>query len=91
MLLASGILFEVPIAMAALARMGVASATLYRRQWRVAIVAIAAIAAILPGGDPFSMMLLMVPQIVLYGVAIARRPGSARYPRRRGEPTHLTR
>ena len=79
MLLASGILFEVPIAMAALARMGVASAALYRRQWRVAIVAIAAIAAVLPGGDPFSMALLMGPQIVLYGlgIALAARFGQA--------------
>ncbi len=71
MLLASGIMFEVPIAMAALARMGVASARLYRQQWRIAIVAMAAIAAILPGGDPISMALLMIPQFVLYGVGIA--------------------
>jgi sec-independent protein translocase protein TatC len=71
MLLASGLLFEVPAAMTALARMGVASAGLYRRQWRVALVAMAAIAAILPGGDPVSMVLLMVPQLVLYAVGIA--------------------
>ena len=71
MLLASGLLFEVPIAMAALSRMGVTSARMYRTHWRVAIVAIAAIAAILPGGDPISMGLLMVPQVVLYGVGIA--------------------
>jgi sec-independent protein translocase protein TatC len=71
MLLASGILFEVPIAMAALSRMGVTSAHLYRTQWRIAIVVIAAIAAVLPGGDPISMGLLMIPQIILYGVGIA--------------------
>jgi sec-independent protein translocase protein TatC len=71
MLLASGIMFEVPIAMAALARMGVASAGLYRRQWSVALVGMAAIAAVLPGGDPISMVLLMLPQFVLYGVGIA--------------------
>jgi sec-independent protein translocase protein TatC len=71
MLLASGILFEVPIAMAVVARMGLASAALYRKQWRIALVAIAAIAAILPGGDPISMVLLMLPQFVLYGVGIA--------------------
>lgn len=71
MLLASGILFEVPIAMAALSRMGVTSARMYRTQWRVAIVVIAAIAAVLPGGDPISMGLLMIPQVVLYGVGIA--------------------
>ena len=31
----------------------------------------AAIAAVLPGGDPISMGLLMIPQVVLYGVGIA--------------------
>jgi sec-independent protein translocase protein TatC len=66
MLLASGMLFEVPLAMLALARLGVVTAAMYRRHWRVALVAIATIAAILPGGDPFSMLLLMVPQIALY-------------------------
>ncbi|MGE3234777.1 MAG: twin-arginine translocase subunit TatC [Thermoleophilia bacterium] len=71
MLLASGILFEVPVAMAALSRMGVTSARMYRTHWRIAIVAIAAIAAVLPGGDPISMGLLMIPQLVLYGVGIA--------------------
>jgi sec-independent protein translocase protein TatC len=63
-------MFEVPIAMLAFARMGLASASLYIRQWRVALVVIAALAAILPGGDPFSMLLLMIPQIALYGLGI---------------------
>jgi sec-independent protein translocase protein TatC len=78
LLLGAGLSFEVPIAMLALARIGVASASLYRRQWRVAIVVIAVIAAILPGGDPFSMLLLMIPQILLYsvGIALAARWGS---------------
>jgi len=77
LLLGSGLMFEVPVAMLALARIGVASAELYVRQWRVAIVVIAALAAILPGGDPFSMLLLMIPQIALYGLGIvlARRFG----------------
>ena len=70
LMLASGLMFEVPVAMLALARIGVTSADFYIRHWRVAIVLIAALAAILPGGDPFSMLLLMVPQIVLYGLGI---------------------
>jgi len=77
LMLGGGIMFEVPIAMLALARIGVTSAEFYVRQWRVAIVAIAFFAAILPGGDPFSMLLLMIPQVVLYGLGIvlARRFG----------------
>ena len=70
LVLASGLMFEVPIAMLGFARIGLASAEFYRRQWRVAIVAIAVIAALLPGGDPLSMMLLMIPQIVLYALGI---------------------
>lgn len=77
MMLGGGLMFEVPVAMVALARIGVTSAEFYVRQWRVAIVVIAAFAAILPGGDPFSMLLLMIPQVVLYGLGIllARRFG----------------
>jgi sec-independent protein translocase protein TatC len=77
LMLGSGIMFEVPIAMVALARIGVTSADFYVRQWRIAIVVIAAIAAVLPGGDPFSMLLLMIPQIGLYavGVVLARKFG----------------
>ena len=70
LLLATGLVFEVPVAMVALARLGVADAAFYRRQWRYAIVVIAIIAAILPGGDPFTMILLMIPQIILYQVGI---------------------
>lgn len=77
LMLGGGLMFEVPVAMLALARIGVTSAEFYVRQWRVAIVVIAALAAILPGGDPFSMLLLMIPQVALYGLGIllARRFG----------------
>jgi sec-independent protein translocase protein TatC len=70
LLLAGGLVFEVPVAMLALARIGVVTAGQFRRGWRVAIVVIAFVAAILPGGDPFSMLLLMIPQILLYQVGI---------------------
>ena len=77
LMLGAGLMFEVPVAMLALARIGVTSAEFYIRHWRVAIVLIAALAAILPGGDPFSMLLLMIPQLVLYalGIWLAKRFG----------------
>ncbi|WP_217924479.1 twin-arginine translocase subunit TatC [Miltoncostaea oceani] len=77
MMLGTGLMFEVPVAMLAMARIGVVSAELFVRHWRIALVLIAAFAAILPGGDPFSMVLLMAPQILLYGLGIllARRFG----------------
>ncbi len=70
LLLGSGLIFEVPVAMLALARIGVVTAAQFRKNWRIAIVVIAILAAILPGGDPFSMVLLMVPQLILYQVGI---------------------
>lgn len=77
LLLGSGLMFEVPAAMVAFARLGIVTAEQYVKQWRFALVGIAAFAAILPGGDPFSMFLLMLPQIALYslGVVLARRFG----------------
>ncbi len=68
--LSSGLMFEIPVAMMGLARLGIVQAGTYVRQWRVAIVVIAVVAALLPGGDPMSMILLMVPQIVLYGLGV---------------------
>jgi sec-independent protein translocase protein TatC len=68
--LATGLMFEAPIAMLAFARLGLVTAATYRKQWRLAIVVIAVIAAILPGADPLSMLLLMVPQIFLYLLGI---------------------
>jgi sec-independent protein translocase protein TatC len=70
MMLAGGIVFELPIAMLVLARMGLVSAQQFRTHWRIALVVIAFVAAVLPGGDPASMILLMIPQIVLYGLGV---------------------
>lgn len=75
--LSSGLMFEIPIAMMGLARLGVVQAATYVRQWRLAVVIIAVVAALLPGGDPMSMILLMVPQVGLYilGIWLAKRFG----------------
>ncbi|MFN8109010.1 MAG: twin-arginine translocase subunit TatC [Thermoleophilia bacterium] len=70
LLLAAGLVFEVPVAMLALSRIGVVPARLYRTQWRIAVVIIALVAALLPGGDPLSMMLLMAPMLLLYAAGI---------------------
>lgn len=43
------------------------------------MVAMATAAAVLPGGDPISMLLLMLPQVVLYaaGIWLSARFGQA--------------
>ena len=88
LMLGAGLMFEVPAAMVTMARLGVVTAAQFVSQWRVAVVVIAVIAAILPGGDPFSMLLLMAPQLLLYalGVVLARRFGKPLLWRRDGDP-----
>ncbi len=66
----TGLMFEVPVAMLAFARLGIVTAQTYVRQWRFALVAIAVLAALLPGGDPISMLLLMAPQVALYALGV---------------------
>ena len=89
MLLASGLLFEIPVAMVVLARLGVVSPARFRASRRHAIVVIAVLAALLPGGDPISMLLLMVPQMVLYefGILVASFAARRREASAAAEPT----
>jgi sec-independent protein translocase protein TatC len=66
-----GVSFEMPIVIYFIARVGVVSAQTFQEQWRVALVAIAVIAAaITPSIDPVTMLLTMAPLTVLYGLSI---------------------
>jgi sec-independent protein translocase protein TatC len=69
-LLAVGLVFQLPLGLLALDRLGIINARFLIRNWRYAIVLIAVIAAIMPGVDPVSTMLMMVPMLVLYGLSI---------------------
>ncbi len=89
-----GIAFETPLLAYLLARLRLISAGALARQWRIAIVIIAILAAVItPTGDPFNMMLLMAPLLVLYLISIGlaalageRKPRAAKaaQPARRG-------
>jgi sec-independent protein translocase protein TatC len=69
-LFAMGIVFQVPVGILALTRLGVVSVRQLRKNRRYAIVVIAVVAMILPGTDPVSMLIDMVPLIILYEVSI---------------------
>jgi sec-independent protein translocase protein TatC len=69
-LLALGLVFQVPVGILAATRIGVVSVRQLRRNRRYAIVACAAVAMVLPGTDPVSMLLEMVPLVVLYELSI---------------------
>jgi sec-independent protein translocase protein TatC len=81
-MLAGGIVFQLPMGILAVTRLGIVSVAQLRANRRYAYLAISIVAAALPGVDPISMLLEMVPLLVLYELSIllARafgRPGVA--------------
>lgn len=70
LLIAGGIVFEMPVVMLSLTRLGIAGPRAYRRQRRFAIVLMTVVAAVLPGGDAVSMLILLGAEVLLYEVGI---------------------
>lgn len=71
LLLAFGLIFQLPLAMLVLARLGVVTARQMASWWRYAIVAIVIASAILtPTPDVFNQLLMAGPLIILYGIGI---------------------
>jgi sec-independent protein translocase protein TatC len=65
-LLAVAIVFEVPVFVLALVRIGVVTSEKLRRTWRIGVVVMAATAVALPGVDPVTTTIEMIPLIALY-------------------------
>lgn len=64
---AFGISFQLPLVMLFLERIGIFTASAYTSKWRIAVLSISIISMVLsPGGDPYSMMLMMIPLVFLY-------------------------
>jgi sec-independent protein translocase protein TatC len=88
-LLAVGLVFELPIFILALVRLQVLSTSTLRRNRRLGYFIVAVIAVLLPGIDPVTTTFEMVPLIALYeasiwlSVLVERRAG-------RMEPASLT-
>jgi sec-independent protein translocase protein TatC len=69
-LLALGLMFQLPVGALAMQRVGIIDDRTLTRHWRYAIVIIAVIAAALPGVDPVTTTLEMVPLLGLYLLSI---------------------
>jgi sec-independent protein translocase protein TatC len=66
-----GVSFEYPLVIYVLTSMGLIKPKVLAEQWRLAIVIISIIAAIItPTIDPVNQLLVMAPMIVLYFVSI---------------------
>jgi sec-independent protein translocase protein TatC len=61
-----GLLFQVPIGIVALTRTGILTTGQLRSGRRYAFLIIAVIAMLLPGQDPVTMLIMMLPLLVLY-------------------------
>jgi sec-independent protein translocase protein TatC len=76
-----GLSFEFPLVVLVLSSMGLVKAESLRKQWRLAIVIIAVLAALItPTVDPVNMSLVMGPLIILYllSVGLAYLPKKGR-------------
>jgi len=74
-----GLGFQLPLVMLFLERIGVFDAATYAAQWRIAVIVIFVVSAVLTPADPYSLLFLAVPLCLLYfgGLAICRWAGAA--------------
>jgi sec-independent protein translocase protein TatC len=82
--LALGLSFELPLVMLFFSAIGLVSAGFYLSKWRLAILLIFILSAVItPTGDPLTMTVLALPLIGLYGLGIllsrlAQKPAAAK-------------
>ncbi len=68
--IACGLIFQMPLAILAVTRLGIVRVEQLSENRRYAYLAIAILAAALPGVDPVTMLIEMVPLLVLYELSI---------------------
>jgi len=80
-----GLVFQLPIGILSVTRLGIVTPDQLSKNRRYAYLALAVVAMLLPGTDPVSMLLEMVPLIILFelSVLLARAFGSAPEPAER--------
>jgi sec-independent protein translocase protein TatC len=69
-MVACGIVFQVPVGVLAVTRLGLVDAAMLRAKRRYAWLGCAVVAAALPGVDPVTMLIEMVPLIALFELSV---------------------
>lgn len=70
LIFAFGIVFQMPVVLTLLGRVGIISSDFLIKQWRYATVIVVAIAGVLTPPDLLSMIALAIPAMLLYGLSI---------------------
>jgi sec-independent protein translocase protein TatC len=68
--IAVGILFQIPIGVLAVTRLGIITPERLARNRRYAVLIIAVVAMLLPGTDPVTMLISMLPLVLLFEVSL---------------------
>ena len=69
-LISIGVLFQIPVGILAVVKLGITTPEKLRKNRRYAILIIAVLAALLPGVDPVTMMIEMIPLVILFELSI---------------------
>jgi sec-independent protein translocase protein TatC len=69
-LIGVGLLFQIPVAILAVTRLGIVTPQQLAKNRRYAILVIAIVAMLLPGTDPVTMLISMAPLYVLFELSL---------------------
>lgn len=67
---AMGLVFQLPLVMVALQKIGLVTHGGFRKHWRMTILCIFVFAAVLTPPEPVSMLLMSFPMVLLYGLGL---------------------
>jgi Sec-independent protein secretion pathway component TatC len=67
---AMGLVFQVPLVMLALQKVGLVRHEAFIKHWRMTLLAIFILSALFSPPEPVSMVLMSLPMILLYGVGL---------------------
>jgi sec-independent protein translocase protein TatC len=84
-LVSVGILFQIPVGILAVTRLGIVTPETLARNRRYAVLLIAVVAMLLPGTDPVTMLISMLPLLLLFELSLVLARAFGRPPEPEGE------